>query len=225
MIETWWAKPGAQRRAVDSRRPAQTRSGVTLHLVSGSGQEGAAGETQGPQAFRRYPLWRVLGLNALTLVHYVVGCAAILVAYQSYPVLAWPLGLAYLVFAVVQLYMLMPLVVCPGCVYRTVRDGRCPSGLNLVSARLCPPSPNAIEFRERSHGALCQSSLCLWSWILPVPLAVPALAVSFSWPALALTAIVSVLALMRLTLVERLAVCSHCLARRWCVVGRTRRPA
>ena len=208
---------------MDSRHLAQTRTGVTLHLVSNTGQEdGSADEAR---SFRRYPLWRVLFLNSLTVAHYFLGCAAILVAYRGYPLIGLPIGLAYLVFAMVQLYVLMPLVVCPGCVYRSVRDGRCPSGLNLLSARLCAPSASALEFRERSHGALCQSSLCLWSWVLPVPLVLPGLAVSFSWPAATLTATVAALAVIRLAPVTRRAVCSHCLARRWCPVVRARRAA
>ena len=164
-------------------------------------------------------------MNALTLGHYVVGCAAVLAAYRSYPVLGWPIGLAYLVFAVVQFYVLMPVIVCPGCVYRTMRGGRCASGLNLLSARLCPPSPPPGGFAERGSGAVCQNSLCLWSWILPVPLAVPGLVLSFSWLALALTATVAAFAAARLIVVERLAVCPHCLARRWCPVVRARRAA
>ena len=211
---------------MDSRHPAQARSGATLHLVPGTGQgSAAADEAPGSRSFRRYPLWRVLCLNGLTVVHYAVGCAAILVAYRSYPILGWPIGLAYLVFAVVQLYVLMPLVVCPGCVYATVRDGRCASGLNLVSARFAAPSAHAIGFEERTQGALCQSSLCLWSWVLPVPLALPGLALSFSWIGLALTATVALLTVIRLAVVERLVVCSRCLARRWCPVARARRPA
>jgi len=164
-------------------------------------------------------------MNALTLGHYVVGCAAVLAAYRSYPVLGWPIGLAYLVFAVVQFYVLMPVIVCPGCVYRTMRAARCASGLNLISARLSPRATPPGGFEERNKGALCQDSLCLWSWILPVPLAVPGLILSFSWPALALTATVAVLATVRLVFVERLAVCPHCLARRWCPVVRARRAA
>ena len=181
---------------MDSRRPAQTRSGATLHLVPSGGQASAAPDEA--RSFRRYPLWRVLCLNGLTVAHYLLGCAAILLAYRSYPLVGWPCGLAYLVFATVQLYVLMPLVVCPGCVYRSVRGGRCPSDLNLLSARLCAPSPSALEFQERSHGALCQSSLCLWAWVVPVPLALPGLVVSFSWLAATLTATVAALALIRL---------------------------
>jgi hypothetical protein len=197
---------------------------VTLHLVPDAGKEEGAGVDEAPpsRSFRRYPLWRVLCLNGLTVVHYLLGCAAILIAYRGYPILGWPIGLAYFVFAVVQLYVLMPLVVCPGCVYRTVRGGRCASGLNLISARLCPPSPGAIDFEERTHGALCESSLCLWSLVLPVPLALPGLALSFSWPALLLTVTVAALTVIRLAVVTRRAVCPHCLARRWCPVVRAR---
>jgi hypothetical protein len=211
---------------VDSRHYAQARRGATLHLVPDAGKESAgkesAGvdETPGSRSFKRYPLWRVLGLNGLTVAHYLVGCGAILIAYRSYPILGWPIGLAYFVFAVVQLYVLTPLVVCPGCVYRTVRGGRCASGLNLISARLCSPSPGAMGFEERSHGVICESSLCLWSLVLPVPLALPGLALSFSWLALALMVAVAMLTVIRLAVVVRRATCPHCLARRWCPVVR-----
>jgi hypothetical protein len=228
---------------VGSRHPARAGSGVSLHLVppagrndagrDGAGKDGArdgggiGGEqAPGPRSFRRYPLSWVLGLNGLTVVHYLMGCGAILVAYRDYPLLGWPVGLGYLVFAVVQLYVLMPLVVCPGCVYRTIRGGRCASGLNVLSARLCPPSPGAIGFEERAHGALCENSLCLWAWVLPVPLALPGLALSFSWPAFALMATVAALTVLRLAVVMRRVVCPHCLARRWCpVVARSRQAA
>lgn len=212
-----------------------------LHLVPGAGNESTGGDgadgrnaanegarvdaTPGAPSFRRYPLRWVLGLNALTVAHYLVGCGAILIAYRGYPIVGWPVGLAYFVFAVVQLYVLMPLVVCPGCVYRTVRGGRCASGLNLISARLCPPTPDALGFKERTSGRLCQNRLCLWSLVGPVPLALPGLVLSFSWLTLALLLVVAVLTVVRLAVVVRRATCPHCLARRWCPVIRTGQPA
>ena len=205
---------------MDSRHPARAKSGATLHLVPSVEPPANPGDqAPGPRPFRRFALWRVLSLDGLAVLHYTAGCLAILAAYRGHPVLAWPLGLTYLVFATVQLFVLMPLVVCPGCVYRTIRDGRCPSGLNLISARLCPPSPNALEFRERSHGALCQSKLTWWSWIAPLPLALPGLALSFSWTAAAPTALVVALIAIR-RLASRRAVCPHCLAHRWCPASR-----
>ncbi len=209
-----------------SRRSAPARNGVMLYLVPGSGSgNDSVAAAQPSLLLRRYPLWRVLCLNGLTVVHYVIGCVAVLVAYRSYPLLGWPIGLAYLVFALVQFYLLMPLVVCPGCVYRTVRDGRCARGLNLVSVRLCPSSASLTGFRERSHGALCQSNLSMWAWVLPVPLALPGVCASFSWLALTLTAAVSVLTILRLAVTRRRAACLRCLARRWCPITHARQAA
>lgn len=207
-----------------SHHHARARSGVALHLVPNTGEQAdAAAEAPSSVSFRRYPLWRVLGLNALTITHYAVGCAAVALAYPSFPLLGLPLAAAYLVYALVQLYVLMPLVVCPGCVYRTIRDGRCATGLNVLSARLGPPETAATGFDERARGALCQSSLCLWSLILPVPLALPGLVLWFSWAALALALTVAGLAVVRLVVISRRAVCSHCLARRWCPAARSGR--
>ena len=206
---------------MDSRHLAQARRGTALRLVPNAGNDsGGVDETPDSRSFRRYPLWRVVGLNGLTVAHNLVGCAAILIAYHGYPVLGWPIGVAYLVFALVQFYVLKPLVVCPGCIYRDVRGGRCASGLNLISARLCPPSPGAMGFKERSQGLVCESRLFRWSVVLPVPLALPGLALSFSRLALVLMAAVAVLTVVRSAVVVRRATCPRCLARRWCPVVR-----
>jgi hypothetical protein len=214
---------------VDSRYHGRARSGVTLRLVPPADRPGAPGppadrpaapgaparELRDARLHKRFPAWHVLALNGLTVAQYSAGCAAVLLAYRRYPIVGLPLGLAYLVFAVVQFYVLMPLVVCPGCVYRAVRDGRCPTSLNLISARLCRPSATATAFRERTHGALCQSRLNLASWVAPLPLALPGLALFFSWTAATLTLVVVGLVVVRIWVV-RSAVCPHCLARRWC---------
>lgn len=170
---------------------------------------------------RRFPLWQVGALNGLTVAQYAVGCAAIVLAYHRFPIVGLPVGLAYLVYAVTQHYVLTPLVVCPGCVYRAVRDGRCPSGLNVLSALLCERSATAGEFQQRSRGALCSSRLDRASWLAPLPLVVPGLVLSFSGTAALLAALVAVLALVRLLVVRR-AVCPRCMAQRWCPEGRLR---
>jgi hypothetical protein len=208
---------------VNSRHPARARSGVTLHVVPGGGPEAGTIESAQKQTpYRRYPLWRVALTNGLTLIHYIAGAGAIVLAYPSLPIVAWPVGLAYFVYAVVQLYVLMPLVVCPGCVYSGIDGGRCPSGLSVISARFFRDPAQRAAFDARTQGALCQSNLCLVSLVAPVPLAVPGLIVSFSWPGLALTVAVAALVTARLAGAYRRVVCAHCLARRWCPVARTR---
>lgn len=200
---------------------------MTLYVVPGTGEgRDVPDGAQQSRSFRHYPLWRVLLTNGLTVGHYVVGASAIVVAYPHHPVLGCPIGLAYFVYATVQLYVLMPLVVCPGCVYRTIRGGRCPSGLNLISARLsraAAPTAGTAGFEARNQGALCQSSLCLWSLVAPLPIALPGLVLFFSWTGLAVWLAVAVLAAVRVGGFYRLVVCSHCLARRWCPVARAGR--
>jgi hypothetical protein len=181
----------------------------------------ATPQPQAARLRRRFPLRQVGALNGLTAAQYVVGCAAIVFAYRRLPIVGLPVGLAYLVYAVTQHYVLMPLTVCPGCVYRAVRDGRCPSGLNVVSALLCERSATAGDFQQRSRGALCSSRLAQASWLAPLPLVVPGLVLSFSAMAALLTGLVAVLALLRLLVVRR-AVCPRCLAQRWCPEGRPR---
>ena len=56
-------------------------------------------------------------------------------AYDRWPVLAWVVAIAYLVVALGQMYVVMPLVVCPSSVH-AMAGGRCVSGMNLVAAGL-----------------------------------------------------------------------------------------
>jgi hypothetical protein len=206
---------------VDSRHPVRARSGVTLQVLPGLSE--VADADRKLRSFRRYPAWRVLIVNVLTLAHYPAGASAIVFAYPTHPLLGWPIGLAYFVYATAQLYVLMPLLVCPGCVYRSIQGGRCASGLNVISARLRAPL-QAAAFEARTQGALCQSSLCLWSLLVPLPIALPGLLISFSWTGLALSLTVAALSIARLAGVFRLVACAHCLAR-WCPVAKARRLA
>lgn len=210
---------------MDPRHPARHKSDVMLHLVPSAGVQPREGvERRSVASVRRYPLWSVIGLNLLTAVHFAVGCGAIILAWHTVPLVAWPVGIAYLVFAAVQAFVLMPLVVCPGCVYRTVAGARCPSGLNLVSARLGPPAGDTAEFRRRSSGPLCQTSLSLCSWGFPPLMALAGLAVHLSWPAAVLAAALAASLALRV-LLGRASGCTHCLSRRWCPVARIMRAA
>jgi hypothetical protein len=210
---------------VDQRHPARHNANVVLRLVPSAGTR-PADDDHRPTApsFRRYPLARVVGLDLFTVAHFVLGCAAIFVAWRWQPLVAWPVGLAYLVFATVQTFLLTPLVVCPGCVYRTVAGARCPTALNVLSARLCPPTSDTAEFRRRTCGPLGQTGLSLTSWVFPLPVALVGLALHPAWPAAALAAAVAVSLPLRVY-VRRAAVCPRCLSRRWCPAARAIRAA
>jgi len=196
---------------------SRTQAGPALHLVP-SGEPGHPVGAPGhrAQSLRRYGLASVLFYHCLTLAHYSLGAAVIIVAYGDGPILAWPLALAYFSFALVQFYALMPLCVCPGCVYRSVPGSRCIAGLNVVSAKLRPPAGEVAEFEERAQGVLCHNTLYVAALVAPLVLVVPALVLAFSWAVVALALAIAALIAVRVEVVFRLLGCPRCLARRWC---------
>ena len=68
------------------------------------------------RVYAHYPLANVAIYNGVTLTHYGFGAAGIILGYSRWPALAWVAGLVYLAFAFGQMYVLMPLMVCPSCV-------------------------------------------------------------------------------------------------------------
>lgn len=139
--------------------------------------------------YRIYPVRSVALYNVVTLLHFGLGAAGILIAYGRWPALGWMLALLYLAIARGQMYVMMPLVVCPSCVYRTMSRARCVSALNIVSAGMRRSGPPA-DFARRAEGALCHNNLYLGSLIAPVPLILIGLMINFS-PATLATALAS----------------------------------
>lgn len=198
-----------------SRVSARSRAGM-LHLVPPCEQEPSAGVRAARTSLRRYSVWAVAAYNAITVVHYLFGATAVIIAYPRQPAFSWPFALAYLLFSVIQFYLLMPATVCPGCVYRTVPGSRCVSGLNVLSAILRPRAGNVREFQERSRGLGCHNAFLLAAFGLPVVVVLPGLVLFFSWTALAFWLALASLLVVRVEVILRHAGCPHCLARRWC---------
>ena len=99
----------------------------------------ARDQVAGPRVYNVYPLTSVLLYNGVTVVHFGLGALGLLISYRTWPSAAWVLSGAYLLFALTQMYVLMPLKVCPSCAYRRMDGARCVSALNLVSARFSAP--------------------------------------------------------------------------------------
>ena len=78
--------------------------------------------------YRSYPLRDVALYNGVTLLHFGLAGSGLLLAYERWPTLAWVLAITYLVVALGQMYVMMPLVVCAACAYATMPDARCVSG-------------------------------------------------------------------------------------------------
>jgi len=125
-------------------------------------------------------------------------------------------ALAYLVVALGQMYVVMPLVVCSSCVYATMAGGRCVSGMNLVAARLGRTSPPEQFAARRTKGILSHNKLYMGSLIAPLPLLAVGLVVDFSPLALAALLAVAGLLAFRVVVVFKRTACPHCAAKGRC---------
>lgn len=112
--------------------------------------------------YKRYPLSSVLLYNGSTILHFLLGSAGIMLGYRSWPWVGYAFGLLYLVFALAEMYVLMPLAVCPHCAYYRLKGGLCISGLNVVSQRFAGEGDPRL-FARRAEGLLCPNNLYLVS--------------------------------------------------------------
>jgi hypothetical protein len=174
----------------------------------------------GSGVYTRYPVRSVVLYNGVTLLHFGLAAAGLVVAYWRWPVLGWLLGAVYLVFAVVQMYLVMPIVVCPRCAYRTMSDALCVSGLNVLSARFKRPLTQE-EFGRRAEGALCHNNLYMAALVGPLALMVPGMALGFSVAALALWLGVAALMAFRYLVVFKRTACPHCAVKGRCPNARS----
>ena len=166
------------------------------------------------ELYSRYPKWSVAFYDGSTVSHYGLGAAGIYLAYG----LGWPaylFGSLYLVFALIQMYVLMPLMVCPNCVYYRLEGSLCPSGMNVVSRRFARQG-NLERFGDRARGVLCHNNLYMAALFIPVVAIIPGLVISFSVVALVmLLGVVALLVFRMLVLFPKVS-CLHCRAKRAC---------
>jgi hypothetical protein len=167
------------------------------------------------RVYKIYPLRNVLVYNGTTILHYALGAFGLNLGYDRWPVLGWVLALGYLVFALAQMYVLMPLSVCPSCVYRRLEGARCVSGLNLLSAKFARQA-DAKDFPNRGKGFLCHNHLYMASLAAPLILMLPALILAFSAPLLFVFLAVVGLFVFRVLVVFPRVACGRCAAKGDC---------
>jgi hypothetical protein len=165
--------------------------------------------------YTRYPLRNVAIYNGVTAAHFGLGAAGLIVGYGRWPEAAWAAGLVYLAFALGQMYVLMPLTVCPSCVYRRIDGGRCVSAMNLVSERIAPLA-DPDDFPLRARGVLCHNNLYMASLIAPLALLLPALLLDFGWPLLSIYIAIVALFVLRLFVIFPRVACGVCAAKGRC---------
>lgn len=142
------------------------------------------------------------------------GGMGIIYGYNRSP-LSTACGILYLVFAFGEMYVLMPLKVCPSCVYHKMAGGLCVSGLNVVSQKITK-SQRAEEFPKRSQGLFCPNNLYMFSLAAPIVALIPALLLHFSLQLLIVFVALVVLLIVRMFVIFPKIACVHCYAKFQC---------
>jgi len=164
--------------------------------------------------YTRYPISSLVLYNGVTVMHYALGGIGIMIGYNL-GMVATTLGLVYLVFALGQMYILMPLMVCPSCVYYRLDDSLCISGLNVVSRKVAVQG-SVKDFSKRGEGLFCHNNLYLAAKIIPLVVMLPALFLNFSWLLLTIFLAVAALLVYRIFVLFPKVACVHCRAKNLC---------
>ena len=167
--------------------------------------------------YKKYSFFRVFIYEASTILHYLIGGLGLIIGYAF---LRWGylIGLIYIIFAFLQMYILMPLTVCPNCVYYRMEDSRCVSGLNKLSRKLAKEG-NPEDFPKRAEGVFCYNNIYMAALFFPIVASVPALILNFSYYLLIMFLIVVGLLIFRFFVIFPKIACLHCNAKFTCPIG------
>ncbi len=163
----------------------------------------------------RYPWSSVFIYNGSTILHFLLGGAGIILGYSFSPWVGYGFGILYLIFSFVEMYGVMPIAVCPNCVYYRAKDWLCISGLNVISKKMAKEG-DLKDFPRRAQGLLCPNNLYLASLIIPIVAMIPALIVNFSVVLLIIFLAVLSLLLFRFFVIFPRIACLHCRAKYEC---------
>ncbi|MFX1470764.1 MAG: hypothetical protein ACFFB8_19165 [Promethearchaeota archaeon] len=167
--------------------------------------------------YHKFSLFRVFIYESSTILHYLIGGIGLIIGY-TFLSLGYLIGVIYIIFAFLQMYVLMPLTVCPNCVYYRMKDSRCVSGLNKISRTLAKEG-NAEDFPKRAEGLLCYNNIYMAALFFPIVASVPALIFNFSLYVLIPFLIVIGLLLFRFFVIFPKIACLHCNAKFTCPIG------
>lgn len=166
------------------------------------------------RVYARYPLSSVLIYNGTTVFHFLLGGFGIILGY-NFSWVAYLFGALYLVFSFVEMYLVMPFLVCPNCVYYRMDNSLCISGLNMISRKLAREG-NLKAFSNRAKGLFCHNNMYLASLVIPVIAIIPALILNFSFWLLVILIVVVGLLLFRFFVIFKKIACIHCAAKKQC---------
>jgi len=165
------------------------------------------------ELYTRYPWINILTYNGTTILHYILGGTGVILGYDSW--LGNLFGIVYMVFAFSEMYIHMPLKVCPNCVYFRLKNSLCISALNIVSRKITSAG-NVDDFSNRAEGILCPNNLYIASLVIPIIAMIPALVINFSITLLSIFIVVIGLLVFRFFVIFPRIACVHCRAKNIC---------
>ena len=165
------------------------------------------------QVYTRYPLSSIMTYNGTTVLHFLLGGLGIILSYDSW--IGYLIGSLYLAFSFGEMYVHMPLKVCPKCVYYKLDNSICISGLNVVSRKIAEEG-NVNAFPNRAKGLFCSNNLYIAALVIPIIAIIPILVVNFSFIVLAILLVVVGLLLFRFFVIFTKIACVHCRAKNIC---------
>ena len=166
------------------------------------------------KVYIRYPASHIVLYNGVTVLHFALGGIGIMLGYGP-SWLAYLFGVLYLAFALIEMYLVMPLTVCPNCVYYGLKDAVCISGLNVISIKIAWKG-DIKDFPKRAQSVFCHNNMYIISLVLPLIAMIPALFINFSLFLLAIFIAVLGLLLFRFFVLFTKVVCIHCSAKNLC---------
>jgi len=128
---------------------------------------------------------------------------------------AFLFGFLYLACMFTEMYVRMPLLVCPNCVYYRMENSLCISGLNIISRRFAKQG-DPKNFPNRAKGIFCPNNLYVASLVIPIIAMIPALIINFSSALLVIFVAVVGLLLFRFFVIFTRIACIHCRAKNIC---------
>ncbi len=163
----------------------------------------------------RYPLSSLLIYNGATILHFLLGGIGIILGYNFSSWAGYLFGSLYLAFSFVEMYVMMPLTVCPNCVYYRMENSLCISGLNVISKKIAKEG-DPKDFPKRAKGLFCNNNLYMAALIVPIIAMIPALILNFSFLLLTIFLAVVGLLLFRFFVTFSRIACVHCYAKYKC---------
>ena len=167
------------------------------------------------ELYTKYPISSIFIYNGSTILHYILGGFGIIIGYSFTLWAGYSFGVLYLVFSFVEMYIVMPLTVCPNCVYYKLENSLCISGLNVVSKKIAKEG-DTKNFANRAKGILCLNNMYIASLIIPIVSIIPALIINFSILLLLIFLLILALMAFRFFVIFSRIACIHCRAKHIC---------